>query len=384
VPRPLLTGACLVLTTVAAVPALVGSALALSLWSAAPAEARDVPRINHVLVIVLENKNYDETFDPEGDAPYLAKTLPSEGVTLENYYATGHLSLDNYISMVSGQGPNIQTQADCQVFSEFLPATPTTDGQFVGQGCVYPATVPTVADQLEAEGLRWRGYMQHMAKGEPQSCRHPAIGAVDDTQSAEVGDQYAARHNPFVYFHSIIDEPSCATRDVDMKQMWHDLKRPRTTPAYGFITPNLCNDGHDAPCVNGRPGGLKEINHFLKKTVPRIRRSAGFRDRGLLLITFDEAEAEGDGGDATACCNEQPGPNTPNPGGLIVGPGGGRIGLVALSPCLRRGRVVAEPFNHYSQLRSVEDLFGLDHLGFAGQAGLKSFNAKLFKHSPCA
>lgn len=364
--------------------ALCCAALAVTLCAPARAGAAGPPEIKHVLVIVLENKNYEETFDPEGDAPYLASKLPSRGATLENYYATGHLSLDNYISMISGQGPNIQTQADCQVFSEFTPAIPTVNGQFIGQGCVYPATVQTVADQLETAGLSWRGYMQHMARGEPQSCRHPDIGAQDDTQSAEVDDQYATRHNPFVYFHSIIDEPTCAKFDVDMRKLWRDLERPARTPEFGFITPNLCDDGHDAPCVNGKPGGLTQINHFLRRVVPQIRRSPGFRDNGLLLITFDEAEAEGGEGDATACCNEQPGPNTPNPGGLIMGPGGGRVGMVALSRCIRPGRVIDEPFNHYSFLRSVEDLFGLNYLGFAAQAGLESFNTELFKRSPCA
>jgi phosphatidylinositol-3-phosphatase len=79
----------------------------------------------------------------------------------------------------------------------------TSDGQAVGQGCVYPASVPTVADQLTAKGLTWKAYQQDM--GAP--CRHPVLGLLDDTQKAPVGDQYAARHNPFVYFHSIIDGP---------------------------------------------------------------------------------------------------------------------------------------------------------------------------------
>src|SRR5215210_8258976 len=93
-----------------AVPALAAVAQAPSRVEA----GAKLPEIRHVLVIVLENKNYEETFDPKGDAPYLAKRLPSRGALLENYYATGHLSLDNYISMISGQGPNIDTQADCQ------------------------------------------------------------------------------------------------------------------------------------------------------------------------------------------------------------------------------------------------------------------------------
>ncbi len=352
----------------------------VALAPAPVAHASKAP-IKHVFVVVFENKNYEETFDPGGDAPYFARTLPKKGVTLENYYATGHLSLDNYISLISGQAPNIETQADCQFFSEFVPALPVTDGQYLGQGCVYPTPVKTIADQLSDEGLSWRGYMQDMG----ESCRHPAIGAHDDTQSAEVGDQYATRHNPFMYFHSIIDrQKSCDHHVVDFTKLRGDLRHKRTTPAFSFITPDLCHDGHDAPCVDGKPGGLVQIDRFLKHRVPKITRSKGFKDHGLLLLTFDEAEAEpGGDADATACCNEQPGPNTPNPGGPIVGPGGGRIGMVALSPCVKPGRVISTPYNHYSTLRTIEDNFGLGHLGFAGQSGLDTFGGELFKHGNC-
>jgi len=54
------------------------------------------------------------------EAPYLSKTLRSQGAFLPNYYATGHESLDNYISMISGQAPNLITQADCPVYLDVL------------------------------------------------------------------------------------------------------------------------------------------------------------------------------------------------------------------------------------------------------------------------
>ena len=156
-----------------------------------------------------------------------------------------HLSLDNYTAVVSGQGPNPQTQADCQRFTDFTGAPGLdADGQAIGQGCVYPSSVRTIADQLGERGLTWKGYMQDM--GTP--CRHPPINGADDTQQAKIGDQYAARHNPFVYFHSIIDSPACARNDVPLTALPGDLSRVETTPQYAFITPNLCEDGHDAPC----------------------------------------------------------------------------------------------------------------------------------------
>src|SRR4051794_25084599 len=140
---------------------------------AAPARERSVDQ-PHVFVIVLENKTYEETFGSDSPAPYLATTLPAQGVLLRQYHGTGHFSLDNYISMISGQAPNPQTQGDCQDYTDF--ASPNGgaldgDGQVLGTGCVYPPTALTLADQLEAAGLTWRGYMSDM--GAP--CRHPEL-----------------------------------------------------------------------------------------------------------------------------------------------------------------------------------------------------------------
>jgi hypothetical protein len=343
-------------------------ALLAALFAAAPAGAA-LPPIRHVFVIVLENKDYAATFGPSSPAPFLARTLPSQGQLLRQYYGTAHHSLPNYIAMISGQSPNIQTQADCQFYTEMLPGVIGADGQALGQGCVHPSTVKTVADQLEAKGLSWRGYMQDM--GTP--CRHPALNAHDDTQTAKPGDQYAARHNPFVYFHSIIDSPTCGRNDVPLEQLTADLRSPATTPNFSMIVPNLCEDGHDEPCVDGRPGGLAQIDGFLRRWVPPIVASRAFRDDGLLIVTFDEAEH-----DASACCNEPVGPNTPNNGGETPGDGGGRVGAVMLSRFIARGTVNDTPYNHYSLLRSVEDLFGLDHLGYAARADLRPFGDDVY------
>jgi hypothetical protein len=338
--------------------------------------------------VVLENENANDTFGPNTQIPYLAKTLTSQGAFVPNYYATGHLSLDNYISMISGQGPSAETQSDCQFYTKFLPGTPTTNGQYIGQGCVFPPGVQNIATQLEGNGYSWKGYMQDMANSapaQPASCRHPAFNSRDSTQTATATDQYAARHNPFVYFESIIDFPTCQANDVDLSHLSTDLASESTTPDYAFITPDLCNDGHDTPCADGQPGGMAQANTFLKGLVPQILSSPAYKDRGLLIITFDEAEGDPQSSnpDASACCGEQPGPNTVNPGGPIPGPGGGRIGAVMLSPCIKPGTLTADAYNHYSLLRSVEDNFGLPHLGFAGQSGLQSFGAKILNKPGC-
>src|SRR6478672_4345753 len=232
-------------------------ALVAALTVAAPAHAA-LPPVKHVFIIVLENKDFDQSFAKDSPAQYISRTLPSKGQVLEQYFGTSHVSLGNYISMVSGLAPNPDTQTDCnQSFKDVFPGTLTADGQVMGAGCVYPKEALTVADQLEEKGLSWKGYMQDMGNSttDPKTCRHPAIGDTDETQKARNGDQYATRHNPFVYFHSIIDDQAgCDARDVPLDQLPQDLKSARTTPNYVFITPNLCEDGHDEPCVDGRPG----------------------------------------------------------------------------------------------------------------------------------
>ena len=112
-------------------------------------------------------------------------------------------------------------------------------------------------------------------------------------------------------------------------------------------------------------------------------RSPAYRDHGLILITFDEAEGGSGSGDATACCGEQSGPNTVNPGALTPGPGGGKVGAVALSPCVTPGTVTKDAYNHYSLLRWVEDDFGLPHLGYAAAAGLKPFGRDILNQPSC-
>src|SRR5947199_1701742 len=81
------------------------------------------PPIKHVFIVVLENKDYSDTFGVNSKAPYLAQELTSRGELLTRYYGIGHASLDNYIAMVSGQAPAITTQADCQFYSDFFPGT---------------------------------------------------------------------------------------------------------------------------------------------------------------------------------------------------------------------------------------------------------------------
>jgi phosphatidylinositol-3-phosphatase len=337
-----------------------------------------LPPIKHVFIVVLENEGFDKTFGYYSPAPYLSKTLPAMGALVPSYYGVSHQSFPNYAALISGQGANPISQADCiPVYLNVTPGTVGPDGQAMGGGCVYPSAVKTVADQLAASGRSWKGYMEDMGNGPPgtpATCRHPQIGQTDNTQVARNGDQYASRHNPFVYFHSIIDQPACSQNDVPLSQLPGDLSSSSRTASYSLIVPNLCHDGHDSPCVDKQPGGLTSANAWLRTWVPQILRSPAYRSGGLLVITFDESS----GSDASACCDEPQFPNTPNNGGPYPGRGGGRVGAVMLSPYIDPGTIDQVGYNHFSLLRSVEDLFGLGHLGFAAQSGLRALGSDVF------
>jgi hypothetical protein len=341
------------------------------------------PPIGHVFIIVLENESASTTFGSESAAPYLSKTLTTKGAFLPNYYGIGHNSNDNYIAMISGQAPNLDTQDDCIDFTNFNTGHIGQYGQQEGEGCVYPSDIETVANQLDAAGHTWRDYNDSMGADplrEASECGHPGVGALDNTESETNTDQYATRHNPFVYFHSIIDSTTlCDTHVVDLSLLPGDLKTAAGTPNYVFITPGLCNDGHDATCLSGdHKGGLAQADSFLREWVPRITSSPAFRTQnGLLIVTFDEADTS----DSSACCGEVAGATTINPG--RTGPGGGVVGAVLLSPCIAPGTISQTPYNHYTMLRSVEDIFGLSHLGYAQLPGETTFGGDVFTR-PCS
>jgi phosphatidylinositol-3-phosphatase len=357
-----------------------------------------LPLIRHVFDIVLENNDYSATFGTPSNDPYLAQTLPGEGALLENYYATGHFSNDNYIAMVSGQPPNADNQIDCLSYGDFAPGE-GQDAQGIqqGAGCVYPTAVKTIADQLSAEGLTWKGYMEDMGNDPGRdgttgtSCGHPALGGGAGAFTAEASDGYATRHDPFVYFHSIIDNTTECDQDVvplgdtsgnmpagtlpGVTGLVADLASVATTPNFSFITPNLCDDGHDAPCTNttgaaagGDPSAADEsvadTNTWLRTWVPIITSSPAFQKDGLLEITFDEAEQPTL--DTTACCGETAGPAAQGGDNGWSGPGGGKVGAILISPFITPGLTVTKlSYNHFSSLASIEDLFGLPRLGEA-------------------
>jgi len=192
------------------VAAIVGLAVAAAAGAGSSGSAvrAAVPpgAIKHVVLIDLENEDYGDTFGPDSPATYLNGTLRAQGELLENYYATSHASLGNYVSQVSGQASTPTTNNDCislatfpQLFGGFYDVAPGTDadptrwpGQVVGDGCVFPAPTPTshgaqtIGDQLDTRPaanagphLSWRAYVEDMGNVPSRD-----YGTVDQSTSA--------------------------------------------------------------------------------------------------------------------------------------------------------------------------------------------------------
>jgi phospholipase C len=271
-------------------------------------------------------------------------------VFADHYFATGHASLDNYIAMISGQPANPISAGDCLAVNLWQ--------------CVQPqeayAGGRNLADQLEEAKVSWKGYMDTM----PGPCFHadyiptaPPGDPYQGNSQAKPAYDYADRHNPFIYFDDIVgDDARCRKHIVPFTSLAKDIALDRVTQ-FGFITPDTCHDGHDDPCSNGKPGGLVSADRWLTKTMPPLLDYLYAHD-GLLLVTFDE-NGFSDANDI-GCC-------TGGPGGAQGF--GGRIGLVALSPRLRPGKVVHTSYDHMSLLRTIEDAFGIsEHLNNAATA----------------
>ena len=396
--------------------AMAAGALALA---GAPASATSpAPAISHVVVINLENEAFGSTFGHSSVATYLNKTLVPAGVLITHYFGTGHMSLPNYIAQVSGQAPAPDTQADCGgAFAVMKPGTATgTLGQVkVNRGCVYPASVLTIASQIDAlsppdpmtHRASWRSYLEDMgndaARDGGSRCAHPALGASNTTNFASPTDGYAARHNGLIWFRSTIDDSAECKANVVSLGRWtkhagfvgplsEDLSSIATTPAFATISPSLCNDGHDAICTSpsaagGTRGGLAAADAWLHRWVPLLTGSAAYQAGSMaIVITFDEADIASTGS-GKACCNEQSGPNVTS-AGLGFGPGGGQVGALVLAGThvIPGTKDKAGHYNHYSLLRTVEDLLNITtggsddhgHLGMAGSPGVTAFGTDVF------
>jgi hypothetical protein len=345
--------------------------------------------IKHVFLIMLGENSYEETFGNTSVAPYLSQELPTLGELVPNYYAVTKGDLANQLALITGQGPTLETAANCPNYTDVVSATTTPEGQVQGTGCVYPATTPSLVTALAAKKLKWKAYVEDIgngvAAGQAATCRHPLLGTPDTSQVPVPGDNYVTWRNPFVYLHSVLDSPECAATDVGLDQLVPDLKKKvnAKTPALSYVVPNACHSGAEAPCEPGRLAGAAGIEEFLKTVVPEILKSPAYLDGGLLAITSSQARqisaVPGFVPDTTSCCFYPTYPNLPPeaetpPGQTKPTGGGGKVGLLLFSPTIEAGSVDETTFaNHFTLLKTITEPLELEAPGYAAEPAVLGF-----------
>ena len=120
--------------------AAAAAALAAVLLPGAQAAPRPVPAFEHVVVIVLENKERSSVLGNSAAPAFNA--LAARGAVLARYSGVTHPSLPNYLALVSGSTHGITD--DC------------TSCTVAGR---------SLADTLQARGRTWKAYAEGLPRG---------------------------------------------------------------------------------------------------------------------------------------------------------------------------------------------------------------------------
>ena len=187
----------------------------------------------------------------------------------------------------------------------------------------HPLPEASIFGQLTAAGMSWRSYEESM----PSNC------------SRSSGGLYAVKHNPTAYYTTI--RRQCRKWDVPMGttssgRLLADLRDDRL-PSFSFLTPNLCNDMHSCPIAIG--------DAWLHRWITEIVGSTAYRSlTTVLFVTFDEGNARSN-----------------------------RVVTLVISPTTPPGTRASTRFDHYSLLKTTEQLLGVPtRLGHTADASTLS------------
>jgi hypothetical protein len=314
-------------------------------------------RLDHIFVIMLENHSQSSVIgDP--NAPFITSLAREYGMA-DHYYGVTHPSMPNYIATIAGDNFGIQDDNDQNVVN--------LDRR-------------NLVDQLEAHHIRWDAYLEDL----------PA-NKLDRFWPSQTTPLYAKKHNPFVLFDDVKNNPERMSHVRDYSQLATDLNA-RKTPQFVWITPNQCHDMHggvysavpghaETPCPYGstkddaNDAALKQkADDFVKGAVTTIRSSRAWTPRSAIVIVTDENDytgnAETGGWESAAGCCDSPYVPAGDPRVAATWPGGtyggGLIPAIVVTAHGPRHVVDSTPYNHYSLLTTIEDNWHLGHLGHAG------------------
>ena len=240
-------------------------------------------------MIVFENKEYASVLGSRAAPTF--NSYARRYAKLPRYYGVTHPSLPNYLALVSGSTQGITSNCtDCTVDARSL------------------------ADTVQAAGRTWKAYAEGL----------PAPGFTGGTNG-----RYAKKHNPFLYFESVVRSEEQRNRVVPLSRLGADL-RAKSLPDFALVVPDLCNSMHDCSVEVGDAWLRRVASPLLK-----LRKTAVF-------VLFDEGTSDARGGGHSPA--------------LVVG--------TAVKPRSQYRAVT----NHYGTLRTIEDAWNLPRLGVSARA----------------
>lgn len=379
------------LVRVAAAAALAGAVL----LPAAAVQAHSTSSGSHaavkrIFVIMLENHS-QSTVIGDPNAPFITG-LASHYAEATNYYGVTHPSQPNYVAAITGQ-LDITRMNDV--------ATNHYDW-------------PNLVDQLESHGKSWGAYMDSLPYAGYTGATAPGATAL-----------YTNKHNPFVLMDDVLSSPSRLANIKPYTSLAADLNSSHA-PDFVWISPNQCNDMHggvysaidghpETPCPYGsaiddaNDAALKQkADAFVKGAVDTIRHSKAWTGNSAIFVLTDEADYAGTATttdewlDVSGCCD------SPGYGSAPALPSGYEFqdnktctgtppvcvsnfwydgqfggGLIPAIVIARNGAGPikdATPYNHYSLLRTIEQVWHLGYLGYAGDAANVSSMTPLLMH----
>jgi len=284
---------------------------------ASSADRSSLKNFQHVFVIMMENTGYDSLIG-NPNAPWINNAAARYGLA-KTYYGVTHPSQPNYIAATSGSTNGVPDDNDITI------------------------SVPNIVDQLEANGKTWRAYMQSLSL-----CNGNLL-------ASSCGNQlYERKHDPFVSYKDVQNNPARMANIVDFSQFATDLAN-KTVPDYSWISPDQCTDMHGRggpstdPCNFGNVQGLIATGDaFLSSTVNEIMNSSAWNGNSIIFITWDESGFPFV--DTSGCCD--------------ANPGGGHVVMLTISHSDHSARTSSVAYNHYSMLSTIEGGWQLGCLAF--------------------
>jgi hypothetical protein len=240
--------------------------------------ATALPRYDHVVVVMYENKNYPDIASGS-DAPYFQE-LAGQGALFTQSFGVTHPSQPNYIALFSGDQQGVDDDS-----------------------CPHSFSTASLGNQVLDAGLTFSGYAESLPETGSDTCSDNA---------------YARKHAPWTNF--AID-PSLQKTFNDFPTDFSQL------PTVSFVIPNMCSDMHDCSISTGDSWQQAHLDAYAQWAKA---------NNSLLITTFDE--------DNFTSVNQ-----------IYTSFVGAHVKVGSND----------QQINHYTVLRTIEDMYGLAPLGHA-------------------